>query len=262
MTGTPAYAALTHVGAVRAANEDAVVVPGVTVAGAADVVIEGGAPPASAHRPSAPGSGPLVFAVVDGMGGHRGGAEAASIVAGGLAGLTADDGGGRPEEPDGGPDVLLELVARGLCACNDELYATAARRPDLVGMGATAAGLVWAGGGLVAFSVGDARVCQFADGYALPVSRLDRTPDGYLTESLGGRAEPTGVEPWLRRYEATDASRWLVCTDGLWDHLPVARVQAVLEDEDRRSAAVTLRGEALEAGAPDNLALVIVDIVL
>ena len=63
---------MTHVGLLRTRNEDTVVIPGLFSVGSLPTLITVRYPVATE---------PLAFAVIDGMGGHRGGQEASRLVA-------------------------------------------------------------------------------------------------------------------------------------------------------------------------------------
>lgn len=79
-----------------------------------------------------------------------------------------------------------------------------------------------------------------------------------VTRVLGGAA--SDVEPDLRMFPVSSGDRMLVCTDGLTEVLPDARVQAVLRAERHpQAAADRLVREALASGAQDNVTVVVVD---
>lgn len=255
MITTLRYAAATHVGRVRSANEDSLVLPGAVVNGARFLLAEGealvaphpgdGSPDeiggAGGGRPtgSAPPVVPIV-AVVDGMGGHRAGQRASGLVARYL----------------GEAAPISDVLTRS----HDALYAEMRAHPEVTGMGATVAGVVCEPSAVTAFVVGDARVYQYDTGYLLPVGELHRAGNGRLTQSLGGTAEPVGIEPWAQPFPVTGPCRWLVCTDGLWDHVGLADIKSALSEAGRRAAAESLIAAALDAGAPDNVTLAVVDV--
>jgi serine/threonine protein phosphatase PrpC len=132
-------AAWTHVGLVRARNEDAIALPG--------TIVRGSPPSPVAVRSAVPkdGSGNYILAVIDGMGGHAGGAEASLIAALRLSD-TRDD------------------IEQALAAVNAAMYDEMDRTPALRGMGATVAGVEIRAEAIEVFNVGDARAYTHADG--------------------------------------------------------------------------------------------------
>ena len=119
----------------------------------------------------------LLFAVADGMGGHRGGEVASDIAAGHF----------RQQESVGGVDELAEAVVEA----NRLIRSRAHIDPSLAGMGTTMAALALIDGAdgrpeFVAANVGDSRI------YRLEPQRLLQLTDDHslvaeLTEA-GGRA--------------------------------------------------------------------------
>jgi serine/threonine protein phosphatase PrpC len=229
--------AFTHVGRVRAGNEDAIVVgewisdPEMT------------APFTLSQRLA----DPLVCAVADGMGGHAAGEVASRYAARCLGGESYDGGAG--------------AVAEALHAINAELYQAMAGEPSLAGMGTTVAGLVLWPTELVWFNVGDSRV-YCCDGALTQVS-IDDVPaqafkTGVITQSLGGSLALKRVAPHVGREPLPVPSRWLICSDGLTDMLSDAEIARCL-GEAPDAANDNLAGQGVEGGAPEAAALRLFD---
>ena len=228
--------AMTHVGLVRERNEDSLVLPGLVSFGSLP------GPLAVRYPPSA---GPLTFAVVDGMGGHRGGQVASRLVAQHLA--------------DNATAGAVEVLADA----NRLLYAEMQRTPHLTGMGATIAGALLASGTATIFNVGDARVYQFCGDYLMLLSTDDRVRPGsnVVTQSLGGSDRPANIEPHIREISLGDEQRLLICSDGLSEAVDFSSIETVLAEMSTEKATVTLLQAALQAGAADNVSLIILDCV-
>lgn len=209
-----------------------------------------------------------LFVVADGMGGHEAGEVASRLaveVVSGLAGTT-------PTMDD------VTRVVREAHRQVRELPVEGDRRP-----GTTLTGVVvtehagepcW-----LVLNVGDSRTYRMAGGMLEQLTRdhsevaelveqglvavedAGRHPRRHVvTRVLGGGA--TRVVPELRMFPVSRGDRMLVCSDGLTDTLPDARVQAVLRAERHpRAAAERLVREALGAGAQDNVTVVVVDAV-
>ena len=221
----------THVGVVREVNEDSLVLAGLISAESLSTPI----------RMSIDGDG--LFAVVDGMGGHRGGLEASQLVARELALKGSDD--------------PVERVK----SANDLLYKVAGCRPELTGMGATIAGLQSVNGVAITFNVGDARVYHWSEGYLMLLTIDDRiSPDSnVVTQSLGGAYRPTAIEVHTTECPMRGGDRFLICSDGLSEVVPFDQIQEVLGDPSATVIAERLLQAALDEGAPDNVSLIVVE---
>jgi protein phosphatase len=63
-------------------------------------------------------------------------------------------------------------------------------------------------------------------------------------------------------YETKPGDRWMACTDGLSGVVPTQLMENILLNNiDVKEASELLIGEALEFGAPDNVTVVLVDVV-
>lgn len=203
-----------------------------------------------------------VYAVADGMGGHRAG-EVASATA--LEALRAAVAGGAR---------IDDAVERANAAVVDK----AGRDPELRGMGTTITVLCTAGGDQLIGQVGDSRA------YLLRAEELARlTEDHSLVEELvrDGRITPEqaqvhpqrsiitralgiddDVEVDLYRVRLRTGDRLLLCSDGLTSMVREPEIGRVLRREgDPRLAAEALVAAANEAGGEDNVTAVVVDVL-
>ena len=236
--------AFTHVGAVRARNEDTVAVDDWVMSQSMDA-------PMTLQRVVLT---PLVCLVADGLGGHAGGDVASRFVAERLTERAAK------AHDAASLEALLRAVDAALLAAMGE-------RPALQGMGSTVAGLHVTPSGLMVFNVGDSRVYRVAPAGLIQLS-TDDTPgaklaDGrtaahttsLLTQSLGGWQEPGGLTPHLLQEPAP--GRWLLCSDGLSDLLDPAAMAAHIQEDDAASVSA-LFDAAMAAGGDDNISLLLV----
>ena len=251
------YAAASHVGNTRKENQDGVILGPTGSVGAHQVLLEG--------LLTVPPGGTLV-AVVDGMGGHRGGRDAAGLIAHYLLGVDAalpglagmSDGGSTAPAPSDGAR-LTTSVGELLGACNSLIFHMMGQRPELRGMGAAIAGLACLPDAMVVFNIGDARVYQYSAGYLLQVSEDHRAPGGGLLQSLGGTDQPVPLAPTTTIHPADAGTRWLLCTDGLYDAVPFGTLQEALTHDSPRAIAIQLVAAALDNGATDNISLIVLD---
>ncbi len=240
-------AALTHPGCCRPANEDT-------------VSVAGWSSPERCTEPldvTVSATGPLVALVVDGLGGHAAGATASR-----LAADSVSRNAGRLTSIDAVRGVLVET--------NVAMYAYAACHPEAAGMGATIAGMVIAGPKGFVFNVGDSSVFRVVDGYAGVLTETDRArrlpgqPDDAPTTSVvqclgGGRVEQS-IDPHAYEVVLQPGDRFLICSDGLTDAVTDTGESAAL-GLDTAQAATGLLEAALQAGGPDNVSIVVVDII-
>lgn len=236
--------AFTHVGAVRARNEDTIAVDDWVTSQSMDR-------PTALQRLALT---PMVCLVADGLGGHAGGDVASRFVAECLAERAA-------EAAD------AASLAGLLRAVDQALFAMMRERPALRGMGSTVAGLHVAPAGLIVFNVGDSRVYRI-ERTGLSQLSTDDTPgrklaDGrtaahttaLLTQSLGGWHEPDGITPHVLAEPIL--GRYLICSDGLTDRLDVEAIAAHIGDDDAASVAA-LFAAAMAAGGDDNVSILLV----
>jgi protein phosphatase len=165
-------------------------------------------------------------------------------------------------------DVLRAAAERAAAAVRAEAGGTAS--------GTTLTALVWSGSDLGLVHVGDSRAYLLRDGELLRLTHdhtvVQRMVDaGDLTEaeaathpqrSILVRALADGDPPDVRAQRVRVGDRYLLCTDGLHTPVPEAAIRAGLRDHPGPDAAVTaLAALVREAGAPDNAALVVADVL-
>lgn len=210
-----------------------------------------------------------LYAVADGMGGHRGGEVASALALESLAG-------------DLGEASTAALVA-GVTRANHTVYTRSSQDPELRGMGTTLVALalvLGADGGerLAMANVGDSRA------YRIRAGQLEQmTEDHSLVESLVRQGRITaeeaathpqrniitralGVDPQVEvdswELPAVPGDRFLLCSDGLFNEVEPATIAAVLtERDDPDDCATELVRLANEGGGRDNITCVIVDVL-
>ncbi|HET9771489.1 MAG TPA: Stp1/IreP family PP2C-type Ser/Thr phosphatase [Acidimicrobiia bacterium] len=201
-----------------------------------------------------------LYAVADGMGGHRAG-EVASATA--IETLQDSYLGGRP-------------IDRAIEEANAAVFARAAEDAALRGMGTTLTAVAVDGGTALLGHVGDSRayllregpVTQVTDDHSL-VEQLVRegrlTPEeaqnhpqrAIITRALGVDAE---VQVDTYRVDLRPGDRLLLCSDGLTTMLPDETIGATLRRHaDPQQAADTLVDMANQAGGDDNITVLILD---
>lgn len=81
-----------------------------------------------------------------------------------------------------------------------------------------------------------------------------------VTQALGGSVDAAPVEPHINTRPLPDSARYLVCSDGLTDAVDNTAIAAILSSHDGGRAAFELWEAAIDAGAPDNITVAMVEI--
>lgn len=214
-------------------------------------------------------AGSTLFVVADGMGGHAGGDVASSLAVARLEGLdhaytsTAD---AERELQHSITDAAADLI---------EMVRV---RPELAGMGTTVSALVMVDDHAVIAHIGDSRIYLFRDGQLTQIT-TDHTfvqrlvESGRITEDearyhprrsvlmrvLGDMSSDPEIDTFIMQTQ--DGDRWMLCSDGLSGVVDDAHTAKSLAQglPPGRTADALLK-QALDAGAPDNVTIVIVDV--
>ncbi|WJS86874.1 protein phosphatase 2C domain-containing protein [Paracoccus sp. TOH] len=206
-----------------------------------------------------------LWAVADGMGGHAAGEVASGMIAEELASL------GVPVSAQDQRARVIERIDRAHRRILDH-----AQRNDAGGAGSTVAALLLHEAELACVWAGDSRIYLLRDG---ALTRLTRDHSevamlvaaGRMTEEearssgrrnvitraigVGAAADPETVTGM-----AKDRDRFLVCSDGLTEHLDDAEIAALLgRSGPAASVASALLEEVLRRGARDNVSVIVVD---
>ncbi|MFN8071472.1 MAG: protein phosphatase 2C domain-containing protein [Mycobacterium sp.] len=211
-------------------------------------------------------AGARLLALADGMGGHAAGEVASQLVIAALAHLDDDEPGG---------DILGKLehaVHEGNSAIAEQVELN----PELDGMGTTLTAILFAGDRLGLVHIGDSRGYLLRDGELAQITKDDTfvqtlVDEGRITaeeahshpqRSLIMRAL-TGqeVEPTLIMREAREGDRYLLCSDGLSDPVSHETILDALKIPDVGDSADRLIELALRGGGPDNVTVVVADVV-
>ena len=236
MTPALVYTARSHLGMVRENNED------------------------SAY------AGPRLLALADGMGGHAAGEVASQYVVAALAELDQDEPG------QDLTSALTSALARG----NAAIATHVETHPETEGMGCTATALLFDGRRMGLLHVGDSRAYLLRDGTLTQI-----TKDDTFVQSLVDRGELSAdeahshprrslilkaltgepVEPTVVTREARVGDRYLLCSDGLSDPVSTETIAETLGTGSVEDSADRLVQLALRSGGPDNITVVVADVV-
>ncbi len=211
-------------------------------------------------------AGARLLALADGMGGHAAGEVASQLVIAALAHLDDDEPGG---------DLLAKLDA-AVRAGNSAIAAQVEAEPELEGMGTTLTAILFAGDRIGLVHIGDSRGYLLRDGELTQITKDDTFVQTLVDEGRITREEAhshpqrslimralTGheVEPTLTMREARAGDRYLLCSDGLSDPVSDETILEALQIPDVAEAAYRLIELALRGGGPDNVTVVVADVV-
>jgi protein phosphatase len=212
-------------------------------------------------------AGPRLLVVADGMGGHVGGDVASSVAVATLASLD--------EDPPGAD--LLDRLGGAVRSANEALREMVSNDPTLEGMGTTVTALLRAGSRFGLVHIGDSRCYLLREGELVQVTHdhtfVQRLVDegritaeeashhpqrSLLIRALDGRGD---VELDLSIREARAGDRYLLCSDGLSGVVSEETIRETLGEGDPDAVADALVQLALRGGGPDNITVVVADVV-
>lgn len=199
-----------------------------------------------------------VWSVADGMGGYRDGDVASRMVCEGLQKLSAE----------GSLEEAIGVLRQRMSDVNRRLYEASVRPINPIVSGSTVAILLMRRTACAILWAGDSRVYRFRQGQLtqlttdhtwaaeLNLQHPDEEADHAITRAVGGEGTLTLD---LRRDRVRLGDRYLLCSDGLTRELHDMQIAAALGAEDVKSAAKKLIDATLQAGARDNVTVVIVE---
>ena len=205
----------------------------------------------------------------DGMGGHPGGDLASRMVAEEVERVVLQGGNGEIAVDD---NAALEKSLRpfvpllqGVFAADRKLRDYGNRHPEYQGMGTTVVAVQEHDGTLCVAHVGDSRVYSFKGGQLTQVTHdhsVVATHPEYahlagmrniLTRAMGVGDE---LEVDFQLVTAEEDQVFLLCTDGLHNYVPEARIVAILASGAAPEKCVDqLIEEAKKGGGGDNITL-------
>lgn len=215
---------------------------------------------------------PNLLALADGMGGHAAGEVASELMVTALYSLqnTMSQGVEIPREQ------MLTMLADAMDDGNRDIASHVEDNPAQDGMGCTLTALLFDGESVGVCHVGDSRGYLLRDGELTQITKDDTFVQSLVDE---GKLAPedvsshpqrslilkalTGrpVDPTLELREARAGDRYLLCSDGLSDPVSFETIQDVLRTGTPDEAATSLINLALRGGGPDNVTVVVADVV-
>ena len=217
-------------------------------------------------------TGSQLIAVADGMGGHAGGEVASSVAINTLSEIAPTF-----INPDIDSESASDLFLNSLHTIDGQIRAVASDEPQLAGMGTTLTSLFISGSEISLLHVGDSRAYrlrgndleQLSADHTVLQELLDKgviseseaqvhPQRSMLTQALMGEGN---LEPSLHVFEGKVQDRYLLCSDGLSGVLTEKEIKTLIKGKDAADAVDALIDATYINGAPDNVTIVIADIV-
>ncbi|MDO4888529.1 MAG: protein phosphatase 2C domain-containing protein [Actinomycetaceae bacterium] len=212
---------------------------------------------------------PNLLVLADGMGGAAAGDVASSVAVGHLAAL---------DEDVYGADDMLPLLRKSVNEAHVDLVERAENHPEYAGMGTTCIAIMRSSNKLAMVHIGDSRAYLMRGGKLMQVTH-DHTLVQFLVDHGQLTAEeaenhpkrnvimralgdtPGDVELDESVREAVPGDRWLLCSDGLFGVVTHETIEETLASMDLKAAGERLIELALAGGAPDNVTVVLAEII-
>ncbi|CAN2229280.1 PTC1 Serine/threonine protein phosphatase [Candidatus Nanopelagicaceae bacterium] len=216
--------------------------------------------------------GSQLIAVADGMGGHAGGEVASAVAINTLSEIAPTF-----INPDIDSESASDLFLNSLHTIDGQIRAVTQDEPQLAGMGTTLTSLFISGSEISLLHVGDSRAYRLR-GNDLEQLSADHTvlqellnngliseseaqvhpQRSMLTQALMGEGN---LEPSLHNFEGKIKDRYLVCSDGLTGVLSDKEIKSLIKGKDAAAAVDALIDATYINGAPDNVTVILADLV-
>lgn len=199
-----------------------------------------------------------VWAVADGMGGYRDGDVASRMVCESLQGLSAE----------GTIEQAIEVLRQRMTDVNRRLYEASVRRVNPVVSGSTVAMLLVRRTSCAVLWAGDSRVYRWRQNRLIQLTtdhtwaaelnlqQAEEEADHAITRAVGGEGT---LALDVRRDKVHLGDRYLLCSDGLTRELTDTQIATAMAAPDVESCAKKLIEATLQAGARDNVTVVVVE---
>ena len=213
-----------------------------------------------------------VIAVADGMGGHAGGEVASSTAINSLATIIPVISSAEIDS-----DSAEDLFLNSLYTVDEQIKVVADEDPALSGMGTTLTALFIQGESAALLHVGDSRAYRLrgsdleqlsadhtvlqeliSKGAISVAEAADHPQRSMLTQALMGEGN---LEAALQLFDVKPKDRFLLCSDGLTGVLTEKEIKSLIKGKDRDAAISALIDATYINGAPDNVTVVIADVV-
>jgi serine/threonine protein phosphatase PrpC len=216
--------------------------------------------------------GSQLIAIADGMGGHAGGEFASSVAINTLSEIAPTF-----VNADVDSESASDLFLNSLHTIDLQIRAVTQDEPQLAGMGTTLTALFLNDTEISLLHVGDSRAYRLRGNELIQLS-ADHTvlqellnkgiisesdaqihpQRSMLTQALMGEGN---LEPSLHIFEGKIKDRYLLCSDGLTGVLSDKEIKSLIKGKDAAAAVDALIDATYINGAPDNVTVILADLV-
>lgn len=211
-----------------------------------------------------------LYIVADGMGGHAGGAEASAACVRALRESLYRQLADGHTSARAAPGRLTRAVEHA----NSTVLKLGRDDPELAGCGTTVTGILFIADLAWVCHVGDSRCYHQREGelwlvtsdHTVAAERvrtgLDRAEDVAEEDHVLMRAVGTDhtVQVDVMRVPTRPGDKFLLCSDGLTEHLKPREIREILSLADPEAAARACVGTTLDRGAVDNVTVLVVEV--
>ena len=209
------------------------------------------------------------FIVIDGMGGYEGGERAARIIASAFI-----ENSGRWDISINEAQAKINLI---LNSAVNKIAAAVTDKPELASMGAALAGIVFCDDKALIFNCGDCRVYRQNSKYLEKLSHdhsvvqelcdageieedemRTHVKKNIITACVTSKAADLNI--YFRNISINEHERFLVCSDGVWEALPLDEIEACLcEDISDTAKNIAKKLLSLDEHCRDNISFEIIE---
>ncbi len=204
-----------------------------------------------------------LFAIADGLGGHRGGSIASEMAIDAVKNEFTKWNGKSNDR----------FVIKAIQKANQEVFSTSQSHPELFNMQTTVTVVALQNDSLAIGHVGDCRLYRVRDGHVVVLTKDHSQAAELLRLHLispadaaqhPGRHQLTrsvGSSPFLRvdllKEKTNPGDSYILCSDGLWSEVSHEDIKESLLERDIEKSLEELVGAVLAAGAPDNVTCIV-----
>jgi protein phosphatase len=216
-----------------------------------------------------------LFLVADGMGGHQAGEVASALTVVTIEAFLLNTlkrffSLKVPDEQN-----VMKEFQNSLLQADARIFEEASQHPEFIGMGTTLTMAFAVDWKLFVAHAGDSRCYLFSSGKlqqetqdhtvvaemvrlgALSPEGASRHPSRHVVTNVVGGKEP-GVRVEMHKLDLEPGDAVVLCSDGLTEMVPDARIAAILQEEQEpRRACERLVAEANERGGKDNITAIV-----
>ena len=212
---------------------------------------------------------PEAYAIMDGMGGEKLGAQASLEAAGFFSSVYKEI----LSDLNTADNKRKERIFEDLVYTLNERIRKMAREQGVRRSGTTLAAIFFMEKKAYVLSVGDSEVFLIREGQIYRLNKLDsmtitvddenggqRKIKGGLSQFLGMDTEEYGFHLNIKELELENKDSFLICSDGLTDYVGNAEIAEIVCEYELMDSIKTLLGLAMERGGKDNTTILRVDV--